>query len=61
MSALASILLGLVLSVTATVASTDEIRVLSGGGPQVALQAVIPEFEKATGHRVHPTFAHSLP
>jgi molybdate transport system substrate-binding protein len=50
-------LIALVLLVTGTVADADEIRVLSGGGPQVALQAVIPEFEGATGHRVHPTFA----
>ena len=50
-------LIALVLLVTGTVADADEIRVLSGGGPQIALQAVIPEFEGATGHRVHPTFA----
>ncbi len=54
----ALLLSALVLWVTATLANTDEIRVLSGGGPQVALQAVIPEFERATGHRVHATFAH---
>jgi molybdate transport system substrate-binding protein len=54
---MASLLSALVLSVTATAANADEIRVLSGGGPQVALRAVIPEFEQATGHRVHPTFA----
>jgi molybdate transport system substrate-binding protein len=52
-----SLVSALVLSAT-TWASADEIRVLSGGGPQVALRAVIPEFERATGHRVHPTFAH---
>lgn len=55
---IASILSVLVLSVVATVANADEIRVLSGGGPQVALRAVIPEFEALTGHLVHPTFAH---
>jgi molybdate transport system substrate-binding protein len=55
---LSSLFLALVLSVTATLANADEVRVLSGGGPQGALQAVIPEFEGATGHRVHPTFAH---
>jgi hypothetical protein len=54
---IASILSVLVL-LAATVANADEIRVLSGGGPQVALRAVIPEFEAATGHLVHPTFAH---
>jgi len=53
-----SLLSALVLSVAATVANADEIRVLSGGGPQVALRAVIPDFERATGHRVYPTFAH---
>src|SRR5262249_42280209 len=52
-----SLVSALVLSAT-TWASADEIRVLSGGGPQVALRAVIPEFEGATGHRVRPTFAH---
>ena len=55
---IASMLSALALSIAATVANADEIRVLSGGGPQVALRAVIPEFEGATGHRVHPTFAH---
>ena len=55
---IASILSALVLSIAATMANADEIRVLSGGGPQVALRALIPEFEGATGHRVHPTFAH---
>ena len=54
----ALLLSALVLWLTATLANADEIRVLSGGGPQVALQAVLPEFEKATGHRVHATFAH---
>src|SRR5262249_57714382 len=52
-----SLVSALVLSAT-TWASADEIRVLSGGGPQVALRAGIPEFERATGHRVHPPFAH---
>ena len=54
----ALLLSALVLWATAALANADEIRVLSGGGPQVALQAVIPEFERATGHRVHATFAH---
>jgi molybdate transport system substrate-binding protein len=54
----ASLLPALVLSATVTWANADEIRVLSGGGPQVALREVIPEFERATGHQVHPTFAH---
>jgi accessory colonization factor AcfC len=51
---IASILSALALSIAATAANADEIRVLSGGGPQVALRAVIPEFERATGHRFIP-------
>jgi molybdate transport system substrate-binding protein len=54
---LASILSAL-LSISATAAQADEIRVLSGGGAQGALRAAVPEFEKATGHKVHSTFAH---
>jgi molybdate transport system substrate-binding protein len=54
----ASLLSALILSITATQAKADDIRVLSGGGPQAALRAVIPEFEKETGHRVQPVFAH---
>lgn len=34
-----------------------EIRVLSGGAPQVAIRAMAPEFEKLTGHRLNLTFA----
>lgn len=56
-SIMALLLTALILLVTGTVADADEIRVLSGGGPQIAVRAVIPEFEGATGHRVHPTFA----
>ena len=41
----------------AKVTNADEIRVLSGGGPQEAVRAVTPEFEKATGHQVRATFA----
>jgi molybdate transport system substrate-binding protein len=55
---IASLLLVLVPWLTATAVNADEIRVLSGGGPQTALRALIPEFENATGHRVNPTFAH---
>jgi molybdate transport system substrate-binding protein len=55
MAALLSIL---VLSATASLAKADEIRLLSGGGPQVAVRAIIPEFEGKTGHRVQPTFVH---
>jgi molybdate transport system substrate-binding protein len=38
-------------------ARSDEIQVFSGGAPQEALRAMTPEFERATGHRVHFTFA----
>lgn len=48
----------LLLPVTATPASTADIRLLSGGGPQAALQSLIPEFESKHGHRIQPTFAH---
>ena len=54
---IASILSALLLPL-ATTANADEIRLLSGGGPQVAVRAVISEFEGKTGHRVQPTFAH---
>ena len=47
----------LALSVNAAPTSADEIRVFSGGAPQEALRAITPEFEKATGYRVHFTFA----
>jgi molybdate transport system substrate-binding protein len=55
---LASALFALALTPSATLANADEIRVLSGGGAQGVLRAVIPEFERATGHQVRPTFAH---
>ena len=42
----ASLLSALIFSVTATLANADDIGVLSGGGPQAALRAVIPESEK---------------
>jgi molybdate transport system substrate-binding protein len=54
---MALLVLALVLSLTAKLANADEIRILSGGGPQEAVRAIIPEFEKATGHQVLPTFA----
>lgn len=38
-------------------AHAADIRVFSGGAPQVGLQAMAPEFESATGHRLHFTFA----
>jgi molybdate transport system substrate-binding protein len=47
----------LAVSVLAEPARADDIRIFSGGAPQRALRALAPEFEKATGHRVHFTFA----
>ncbi len=38
-------------------AVADDIRVYSGGAPQIPLRAMTPEFEQATGHKVHFTFA----
>ncbi len=35
-----------------------DIRVFAGGAPQETLEALAPEFEKRTGHRVKFTFAH---
>jgi len=55
---MASVVLALALTSSAALANADEIRVLSGGGAQGALRAVIPEFERATGHQVRPIFAH---
>jgi len=37
-------------------ASSEEIRVFSGGAPQAALRHLAPEFERATGHRLEFTF-----
>jgi molybdate transport system substrate-binding protein len=37
-------------------ATSADIRVFSGGGPQDALRHLAPEFERATGHRVEFTF-----
>lgn len=51
---IALLLFVLVLPVAAR---ADEIRILSGGGPQEAVRTVTPEFEKATGHKVRSTFA----
>jgi molybdate transport system substrate-binding protein len=34
-----------------------DLRVMSGGGAQRVLETLAPEFQKATGNRVEPTFA----
>jgi len=39
-------------------AGAADIRVFAGGAPQETLEALAPEFEKRTGHRVKFTFAH---
>jgi molybdate transport system substrate-binding protein len=38
-------------------AGAAEIRVYSGGAPQVALKVLAPEFERATGHKLAFTYA----
>jgi len=38
-------------------AKAAEIRVYSGGAPQVALKVLAPEFERATGHKLAFTYA----
>jgi molybdate transport system substrate-binding protein len=38
-------------------APVDDIRLYSGGAPQLALRLLAAEFEKQSGHRVQPTFA----
>lgn len=45
------------LTATANLAVAADIRVYSGGAPQLALRAMAPDFEKATGHRLQFTFA----
>ena len=56
-SLIAPLFLALTLWAATTTVRSEEIRVLSGGGPQAALQAIIPQFESTTGHRVLPSFA----
>jgi molybdate transport system substrate-binding protein len=46
-----------VVSAASTPAISAEIRVLSGGAPQEALAVLVPQFEKATGHKLIFTFA----
>jgi molybdate transport system substrate-binding protein len=47
---------GLIFCIAVTTTRADEIRVLSGGAPQVALRVLSADFEKETGHRVTFTF-----
>ncbi|GJD50147.1 Aconitate isomerase [Methylobacterium crusticola] len=53
---IAPVALGLTL-LAATAGRAAEIRVMSGGAPREALAALVPEFERRTGHRVRLTFA----
>jgi molybdate transport system substrate-binding protein len=50
-------LIASLLFVVPVASHADEIRILSGGGPQEAVRAATPEFEKTTGHQVRSTFA----
>jgi molybdate transport system substrate-binding protein len=47
----------LAISMATAPAGAADIRVFSGGAPQLVLRRLAPEFEKATGHRVEFTFA----
>lgn len=56
--ALRRIFLGLALvSAASAPALAAEIRVMSGGAPQEALAVLVPQFEKAAGHKLIFTFA----
>jgi molybdate transport system substrate-binding protein len=44
----------------ATVAQADELRVMSSGGLTAAYQALLPGFEKATGHHVETVLGPSM-
>src|SRR5262252_8749810 len=41
-------------------ARADEVTLVAPGGIQAAVQQLIPGFEKATGHKVKPTFGSGL-
>ena len=45
-----------VLGLSGSSALGADIRVMSGGAPQEVLTALIPEFEKNTGYKVHVTY-----
>lgn len=57
LTAFGSVVALVTLTMTATLASAAEIRIMSGGAPQEALAVLTPEFEKQTGHTVKYTFA----
>lgn len=49
------VLAALGMGVSGSTALAD-IRVMSGGAPKEVLSALVPEFEKQTGHKVHVTY-----
>ena len=54
-------LLAIVLTTAgAGMARADEITLVAPGGIQAAIEQLIPAFEKATGHKVKPTFGSGL-
>jgi len=44
------------LVIPGSMALAADIRVMSGGAPKEVLTALVPEFEKRTGHKVHITY-----
>lgn len=46
-----------VIAATTVSARAADIGIYSGGAPEAALRALGPQFEKASGHKVHFTFA----
>ena len=49
-------MLGAMMAISVS-ANAAEIRVYSGGAPQVAMKVLAPEFERATGHKLAFTYA----
>ena len=49
-----------VCACAASSARADEISLVAPGGIQAAIEQLIPGFERATGHRVKPTFGSGL-
>ena len=45
-----------VLGLSGGAALAADIKVMSGGAPKEVLTALVPEFEKKTGHKVHITY-----
>jgi molybdate transport system substrate-binding protein len=51
-----TLLLAIILVLGAAAARADEITLVAPGGIRGAIEKLIPEFERATGHRVKATF-----